>query len=254
MQNTIFRNTFFLLLIAIFSCAQEKKQGNTTAVQAQGGLLDVNAFSALLDSTADKQVVDVRTREEFEGGYIPGAKLIDFYAEDFSRQLDQLDPGKPVFVYCKGGGRSAQAAQQMKQKGFKTVYDLKGGFMAWENAGKNKALPLITQEKFTPPSPFSSADLKSLIAGDKPVLIDFYAEWCQPCKKMAPALELLEKEFSGKIIVRRINVDWAKEVCKELGVEILPDIRTYKNGKPVAVKNGYQDEEQLRKLIAELLK
>ncbi|MCB9053053.1 MAG: rhodanese-like domain-containing protein [Lewinellaceae bacterium] len=80
-----------------------------------------------------RQLIDVRTPEEYNEGHIEGAVNIDFYADDFEQQLQQkLDKGKPVLLYCRSGSRSAQSAEQMKALGFKEMYDLKGGFMAWK--------------------------------------------------------------------------------------------------------------------------
>ena len=60
----------------------------------------------------------------------------NFYDADFKAQLEKLDKNKPVYVYCKVGGRSGQAAAQMQAMGFTAVYNLTGGMNAWNGAGK----------------------------------------------------------------------------------------------------------------------
>jgi len=95
----------------------------------------VEEFAALIEK-GEGQIVDVRTPEEWLSGIISGAIKINFYAKDFQDQITKLDKEKPVFVYCKIGGRSAQAAKQMQDAGFKQVYNLLGGITAWDDAQK----------------------------------------------------------------------------------------------------------------------
>lgn len=78
------------------------------------------------------QLIDVRTPEEYASGHILNAKNMDFYANDFNTQLMQLNQEETVYVYCRSGGRSGKTAKQLEGMGFKKVYDLKGGMMAWE--------------------------------------------------------------------------------------------------------------------------
>ncbi len=82
------------------------------------------------------QIIDVRTPEEFQSGYIEGAINLNIQDDRFSEQILQLDKSKPVMVYCAKGGRSARAAAQLKEAGFQEVYDLPGGMEAWLSAGK----------------------------------------------------------------------------------------------------------------------
>ena len=91
-------------------------------------------FSQLIEDKASMQLVDVRTPEEFQAGHIPGALLIDVKSADFDRLAEEkLKKDIPVAVYCRSGMRSLKAANQLKEKGFKTIYNLKGGFMEWQD-------------------------------------------------------------------------------------------------------------------------
>jgi rhodanese-related sulfurtransferase len=74
----------------------------------------------------------VRTAQEFSEGHLDNALNIDYYASDFQDMVSTLDKEQPVYVYCRSGGRSAKAAEIMKNSGFKVIYDLKGGYMAWK--------------------------------------------------------------------------------------------------------------------------
>lgn len=75
-------------------------------------------------------LLDVRTPEEFAEGHLEGAVNIDWYQTDFINKLDAVDRGEKVYVYCKKGGRSAEAAKLMDSLGFKVI-DLTGGYDAW---------------------------------------------------------------------------------------------------------------------------
>lgn len=75
------------------------------------------------------QLIDVRTSKEFNSGHIKGAKNIDFFSGNFTTAFNQLNKEKAVFLYCKSGGRSRQAAKRLVGLGFQEIYDLKGGIM-----------------------------------------------------------------------------------------------------------------------------
>ena len=90
---------------------------------------------AELVNKGEGQLLDVRTPEEWSEGIIKGALKINFFEANFSEQLNNLDKTKPVYVYCKSGGRSGKASNQLRNKGF-TVYNLIGGISAWKAEGK----------------------------------------------------------------------------------------------------------------------
>ena len=115
------------------SC-QSKPEASTEIAQSEGVVnADVNvaAFAALIDTSETGLLLDVRTDREFAMGHIRGAAQIDFYRDDFQEELAKLDPNVPVYVYCRSGNRSGQAAKMMKSMRFKTVYNLEGGIGAW---------------------------------------------------------------------------------------------------------------------------
>ncbi|WP_235954667.1 Ca2+-dependent phosphoinositide-specific phospholipase C [Cyclobacterium salsum] len=80
-------------------------------------------------------LLDVRTQAEVDEGMITGAAHIDFMQADFSQRIEKLEKGQPVFVYCKVGGRSSKAAEQMREMGFEKVYHLEGGLDEWKALG-----------------------------------------------------------------------------------------------------------------------
>lgn len=97
--------------------------------------VDVTRFEELL-SQEETQLLDVRTLYEYEEAHIKGTILIDANHPDFiDEAVARLDKDKPVAVYCRSGRRSAMAAQQLFEKGFK-VYNLNGGILDWIEQGK----------------------------------------------------------------------------------------------------------------------
>ncbi len=84
-----------------------------------------------------------------------------------------------------------------------------------------------------------------------PVLVDFWAEWCGPCKMIAPALEELAGEFAGKLTVAKVNIDENPQTPTSFGVRGIPTLILFKNGKPAATKVGAHPKSQLRAWIAE---
>jgi rhodanese-related sulfurtransferase len=109
-----------------------------TFCQGQTGSqkLTADAFEKKLSSTSAKIILDVRTPEEYADGHLANSTLVNFYDSDFKQQINKLDKSKSVFVYCKGGVRSAKAAQALTEAGFKEVYDLQGGYDSWAGAKK----------------------------------------------------------------------------------------------------------------------
>ena len=76
-------------------------------------------------------LIDVRTAEEYNEGFIENAINYDFYADNFLQNFNQFDKEKPMLIYCRSGGRSGQTYTQLKELGFKQVVDLKGGYSEW---------------------------------------------------------------------------------------------------------------------------
>lgn len=72
---------------------------------------------------------------------------------------------------------------------------------------------------------------REMIQGDKPVLVDFWAPWCGYCRRIAPVYEKIAEEYGDRLAVVKLNIDEAEQVTDEEGVEVIPTLILYKNGK-----------------------
>lgn len=129
---------FGIVIISLVACSGNSNPEATTEqiVEQKEVIVDVTVeqFKTLLVEEGGT-ILDVRTPDEWAEGTIANAQKIDFYSDNFTTDVEQLDKQSPVFVYCKKGGRSASAAETLKEKGFKKVYNLDGGISAWIDAG-----------------------------------------------------------------------------------------------------------------------
>ncbi|MBL0049196.1 MAG: thioredoxin [Bacteroidetes bacterium] len=225
------------VLFFLVSCSNLQSQNSKTNLSA-------SEFSEKIKQLSDALIVDVRTPEEFEKGHLVNAKNIDWNNDNFDSEIAYLDKTKPVFVYCLSGGRSSSAANKMRNDGFKEVYELKGGIMKWRAA----KLPETTKNSN---AGMSKAQFDALLDGDKLVLIDFYADWCVPCKKMKPFLEEISKEQEDKLILIRINADDNQALCKELKIDALPVLQLYKNKSLLWNHQGFIEKNEILKALEE---
>jgi thioredoxin 1 len=115
-----------IVLLGCFSFVKAQTFSTLTATE----------FDKKATATKNKVILDVRTADEFKEGHLPAAIQIDYYASEFKNRVKQLDKSKPIFVYCKGGGRSSSSCEILKGLGFKEVYNLEGGIIDWKGAGK----------------------------------------------------------------------------------------------------------------------
>jgi len=85
----------------------------------------------------DKEIVvlDIRTEKEFKSGHIKGAKNIDFYGDDFGKEIAKLDRQKTYLVHCASGGRSGKSLKQFDELGFVSIIHLDDGFKGWAKSG-----------------------------------------------------------------------------------------------------------------------
>ncbi|MEY2629221.1 MAG: hypothetical protein RLZZ469_116 [Bacteroidota bacterium] len=203
--------------------------------------LDVKTYAEKLKNTEKPQLLDVRTPEEYSVEHLENADNVNVNSPDFATKASQYDKSKPIFVYCKVGGRSAQAADKLVGMGFTEVYNLEGGIMKWTTAGMPKAGQTAKTGGMT------VEDYQKLVASDKKVLINFTAVWCAPCQKMKPYILKMQEEMKDQVKIVRVDADENKSLTEAMKIEGLPMIIIYENGKEVWRNLGYISEEDLKK-------
>ena len=96
---------------------------------------EIEEFSKLI-SQPGVVLLDIRTAQEFNDGFIENAQNIDFYNEQFANEINSLDKEKVYALYCRSGHRSGLALKMMKENGFQSVCHLDGGIINWAESGK----------------------------------------------------------------------------------------------------------------------
>jgi len=226
---------YAVLAIFLFGC----RNGNS---QSSGGNISVADFAKKLEEHPEISLIDVRTPGEYEKGHLKNATNIDWNAADFAQKMEEYDKTKPIMLYCLSGGRSGNAMMKLKEMGFKEVYNMEGGIMKWRAAN----MPEATADAATSTtSGMTVAQFEQALKTDKKVLVDYYAEWCAPCKKMKPYLEEISKDMADQVIVLRINADDNPELCKAMKVEALPVLQIYKNGTKTWENLGFIPKDKV---------
>lgn len=113
----------FLVFVVLLACSEKKTETSLSPAD----------FNAKYKNTPNAILLDVRSGAEVQEGALPNAQNI-VYDDAFGDKLGSLSKESPIFVYCAAGKRSEKAAEILKEKGFKEVYQLKGGLNAWKDA------------------------------------------------------------------------------------------------------------------------
>lgn len=226
------RFPYLLLLPLLFlSCHGQSSKSVQT--------IDTKLYAEKLKSTENPQLLDVRTPEEYNTEHIDNAANVNWNGDDFAAKANKYDKSKPVFVYCKVGGRSAKAADKLAEMGFKEIYNLDGGIMKWNASGNSKVSDRIIG--------MCNQEYGELLKSADRVMIDFNAKWCEPCKKMKPFILKMQDEMKNSVKIVQLDADENKTLVEQLKLDGLPAIIVYEKGKEVWRNTGYISEEDLKK-------
>ena len=206
---------YILLLTTFISCNQDKNN-----------LVSANKFSEIISNDKSVIIIDVRTPDEFNKGHLKNSLNVNWFDENFDENLNIFSKDLPVMVYCLSGGRSSKANERIKSLGFKNVYELDGGILEWR---KNKLPEATLNNNFK--NSLTVEDFNNFIETDKIVLVDYYANWCAPCKIMEPYLDEISNEYSNSLELVRINYDKNLPLVRSLEVYGLPVLQIFKDKK-----------------------
>lgn len=236
------KNYFILaiLTVTLFACGSNAAQS-----QYKASTLTTAEYHKLLQEKKDIQLIDVRTPGEFSEDHLANAINIDFNAADFEQKIQQLDKNKATFIYCLSGGRSSGALDVMTKLKFKEVYNMKGGIMQW----KGDDYPIQNNMNESSWKGITKEEYEKQIQGDVPVLVDFNASWCGPCKKLKPILDEIAKEYAGKIKIIALDVDVNKSLADEMKITNIPLLIYHKNGQVVNNIEGFSEKDALIKTL-----
>ena len=97
----------------------------------------------------------------------------------------------------------------------------------------------LTQENFK----------TEVLQSELPVLVDFWASWCGPCRMIAPTVEEIAKEYDGKVKVGKVNVDEQRELAEEYDIMYIPTLIVFKSGKAVSTSNGLKRKDEILNML-----
>ncbi len=117
------------------------------------------------------------------------------------------------------------------------------GATAQAAGGKHAAVPISSAAQFE----------RDVLKADKPALVDFYADWCGPCRKLAPTIEKLAQRYEGRAIVRKVNVDRLSPLADRYRVQSIPTVILFKDGKEVQRLTGVQSAGEYTKVLDKVL-
>ena len=236
-----------LLFISTFFCACNGLGQHPE----ESGILENISNEFLAKKLIDKALIlDVRTPDETQLGIIEGATIINLYDDDFENKIQLMDKSNPIVVYCASGGRSSQAAAILTEHGFMEVYNLEGGLYGWQNAG----FPITEAKNDLTSVKMTEEELRALMQNEEIVLIDFYAPWCAPCKKMAPIIDRIEEEYASRVSVERVDVAANPSLGKSFNISSIPVFAIYHDGKEIWRNTGLTEKSLLESKLENLLK
>ena len=227
------RLIYLSFIVLLFSCSSNSQSYLN---------LNPSDFKAETDMNGGI-ILDVRTPNEVSAGQIENASTIDFYDDAFKNKISKIQKNKTVYVYCKSGGRSSKAAQLLVDAGQSKVVNLDGGIMAWKRAGYD--LSSFDDGHDSNIQEFSLSVFEAVLSENNLVLVDFHTLWCVPCRKMAPMIDALEKDYENKVFISRVDIDKSEDLANHYSIVAVPTLVLFEEGKEIWRNTGLMPKEEL---------
>lgn len=233
------------LLVVAYTKPYDQKLNVPVNENSEGTINNVSVaqFKELI-SKKDGIILDVRTKGETDRGHIKDASFVDYYSPDFESKINLMQKNSPIYIYCQSGARSYKAAQIMARNGFKSIYNLSGGFRMWQNEGMEVTTSVGVAEDLTPE--MSLEDFEKMLESDKAILVEFQTKWCAPCRQMSPVISKLQKDFENKALIVQIDADKNRTLARHFKLNGVPEFIVFKNKKETWRHSGIIDDQALR--------
>lgn len=231
---SVLNKAFFFILLLVFSACNQ---------QTSSGQLDALAFQQIA-SNNNAQIIDLRPKSEFDSAHLANAVSFVPNSAELDAYIDLLYKDIPVCVVGTGSDAKKSVIEKLSAKGFKQVYELKGGYTAWTEA----KLPFV---KTVPKKIYDNDTITfdKAIMGNKLVMVDFNATWCKPCKMMQPSIDKIHDTRSEEVVVYSIDTDQHPEYNEKYQIRSIPLVMLFKNGKILHRSEGLLEESQINELI-----
>jgi len=188
-------------------------------------------FSTKLSQQAKPQIVDARSAGEFALNHLYGAVNFNLQSENYDALVKSLNAAKPVFVYSIQNGRSSALSKDLRDRGFKEVFELEKGIGNWVGGGK----PIFTTAK----QGLSLSEYHQILASNQTVLVDIGSRYCGACKRVKPILETLRQENGGTLKIVELDLEESPELIASLKtVTAFPYLILYQQGQVVWKRSG----------------
>ena len=126
-----------------------------------------------------------------------------------------------------------------------------GGLFAF-SAGSSRSVPQAGPEHASLLIGSTEDFEREVLNADKPVLVDFYADWCGPCRQLAPTIEQLAEQYEGRAVVSKVNIDRHSELAGRYGIQSIPTVLFFKDGQEVRRLVGVHSESTYASVLDEL--
>ncbi len=217
--------SFFILWMGMTIAAMAQEKPKFTSLEA---------FATKLSQQTKPQIIDARSPEEFALNHLHEAVNFTLQSQNYEALVKNLDASKPVFVYSIQNGRSSALSKDLRNRGFKEIYELEKGIGNWVGSGK----PIFT----TASKSTSASDFHETLLTNHLVLVDIGSKFCSACKKVKPILETLRQENSNTLKIVELELEENPELIASLKtVTGFPYLILYKQGEIVWKKAGISE-------------